>query len=79
MMNRRRSRARYASDDLVERAVTLAKKHGVALELGPDGSVKILGKLDSVRASGVGSAPEGETADEALATWEAKHGHPRHS
>lgn len=78
-MQTRRSRARYADDKQVDRAAQLALKHGVALELGPDGSVKILGKLDSAPAGGLGSRPEGETADEALAAWEAKHGHSRHS
>lgn len=79
MTEKRRPRARYADDRLVDRAVGLAKKHGVALELGPDGSVRILGRLDSPPRGALASGAEGATADDALAAWEAEHGHPRHS
>jgi hypothetical protein len=70
---RRRPKARYASDALVDRAAELSLKHGVKLRLTPDGGVEILGKLDSLGPGGAGSGPEGETADEALAAWKAEH------
>ncbi len=74
----RRSRPRYAPDAQVERAAELALKLGVALELTADGGVKIIGKLDS-RPPALRDVDAEESPDDALADWEAKHGHPRNA
>jgi len=75
---RRRSRARYAKDDIAERAAVLSLKLGVKLILHADGSVEITGKLDSPPGDALASTA-GDDPDDALARWEAKHGHTRHS
>ncbi|HRO03125.1 MAG TPA: hypothetical protein PLS69_05930 [Terricaulis sp.] len=75
---RRRARARYAPDAEVKRALRLAREEGLnpaGLTLGPDGSVTV---LDSAASAPAHAGLEG-TADEALAAWEAQHGHPRHA
>lgn len=76
---RRRPRLRFASDAEIERAAAMSLKLGLALELRGDGSVRILGKLDSYPVDGATSADEEETPDEALERWRRESGAARHS
>jgi hypothetical protein len=58
----------------VERAAKLSLKLGVALELKADGSVKILGKLDSAPQDAPASPAGGAEDDDALTAYEASCG-----
>jgi hypothetical protein len=70
---RRRARCRYASDAEVSRAAELALKLGVAIELTPDGGLKILGRLDSKAPGGLPSGTGGSDADDYEA-WKQENG-----
>lgn len=71
-----RQRSRYAPDAQVTRAAELALKLGMRLKLGADGSVEVLGRLDTAPGAAMAGARE-ETLDEALAAWEAGGGATR--
>lgn len=64
-----RKRSRYAPDKEATRAAELALRLGVKLKLGADGSVEVLGRLDSPPPAGLASTPEGGDDAEDAERW----------